>query len=741
MLDSLEPRPNKPVILRCALPAPLPAALDYLAPDATCLDSLRPGVRVRVPLGRRSLTAVLIEVHQKAEVSADRLRPIDAILDDSPLLSSLELELLQWCARYYLHPPGEVLALGLSPRERRGEPPAPAGDPGVGLNLRGRGLPEGALARAPKQARLLALLQDRPHSIVELEQQGIKRSVVREMLRKDLIERVDTQGDATWLAAPPLPANSEQQQAIDGIVASLGQFASHLLDGITGSGKTEVYLQGVAECLARGLQVLVLIPEIGLTPQMVQRFRARFNAPLAVLHSGMADGERDRFWSQARTGQAAIVLGTRSAVFAPIAKLGLIIVDEEHDGSYRQQDGLRYSARDIAVKRAQLANCPVVLGSATPSLESLANVQRGRYQYHTLSQRAAGASTPDTHILDIRGLALDGGISAPLLQEVAATLDRGEQVLLFLNRRGFAPTLMCHDCGWVADCERCDAHYTLHRQPAALRCHHCDGRRPLPSRCPDCQGRRLVSTGLGTEQTEQVLTRRFANTSIHRVDSDSMSGRHAMANFSQRMETEGPCIIVGTQMLSKGHHFPGVTCVGVIDADGLLFNPDFRGEERLVQLLTQVGGRAGRAGGRSRVVIQTHNPDHPIIQAINHKPYRIIAEGLLLERQQRHLPPYGVINIIRCDSRNLADGMEFLRQLIMASRTNLADEAGAVAVVGPMPAAMARRAGLYRCQLLLHSASRARLAGLTEALTTLARTLKTPTGLRWFVDVDPTETA
>lgn len=732
------PRPQAPTdtpILRCALPAPLQGALDYLPPEGFNPEQLVPGVRVKAPLGKRLLTGVLLEVHATPDVPLTKLKRVEAILDATPLLDSHLLSLLRWTASYYLHPPGETLSLGLAPRERRGEPPAPTGRPGLALNERGRGLPEGGLKRAPKQAQLLALLQQRPHSFEELDAVGISRAVARELLTKNLVERVDIESSHDWQSHPALAANAEQLAAINAINATPDRFSCHLLEGVTGSGKTEVYLQCIAPVLARGRQVLVLLPEIGLTPQMIRRFEARFDAPIALLHSGLSDGERERHWARARSGQAGIVLGTRSAVFAPLANPGLIIVDEEHDGSFRQQDGLRYSARDIAVKRAHLYQCTIVLGSATPSLETTANATSGRYHHHQLTQRAGGARQPSKQVVDIRGLELMGGLSKTLCTEVSATLARGEQALLFINRRGFAPTLLCHDCGWVAECRHCDARMTLHRQPAGLRCHHCDFKQPVPRACPSCASRRLVSTGVGTEQTEQQLKRLFPSTVIHRVDSDSMSGRHAMADFTTQMELEGPCIIVGTQMLTKGHHFPKVTCVGVIDADSLLFSPDFRGEERLAQLLTQVGGRAGRADSPGTVLIQTHHPEHPLMAAALARPYAEISALLLADRRARTLPPYGALGMLRCDSRQPAEGINFLQRVADAVRPQLSG----ASLVGPINAAMARRAGLYRAQLVIHARQRADMATAAALVAAQAASQKSPAGLRWFMDIDPVD--
>lgn len=721
-------------VVRCAVPVPLIKLLDYLHPggDGT---TLRPGQRVRVPLGRREVIAVVVECVAESDIEIGKLKAIAQIIDPEPLIDPLLLRLLLWTSNYYLHPPGEVLPLGLSPRERRGEPPASTGAPGLRLNARGMGLPRGALSRAKKQAQLLALLQERPHSFVELRAKGISRAVARELIAKDLVAMCDIDDSSQWLEEAPLRASSEQQGAIDAINNTQGQFACHLLEGITGSGKTEVYLQCAAHVLRQGRQVLVLLPEIGLTPQMIERFKARFQAPVITLHSGLSDGERDRHWAMARKGLAAVVLGTRSSIFVPMRKLGLIIVDEEHDSSYSQQDGLRYSARDIAVKRAQLASCPIVLGSATPSLESLSNCDNGRYHRHQLTERAGGAMPPEKHLVDIRGLNLDAGLSQPLIRAVSETLTNGQQALLFLNRRGFAPNLLCHDCGWYADCQHCDARMAVHRQGAHLRCHHCNARKHLPQTCPACFSRRLMSVGLGTEQTEAALQRLFPGFTTYRVDSDSMSSRHAMAELTQTLNNAGPCIILGTQMLTKGHHFPQVTLVGVVDADGLLFSPDFRGEERLLQLLTQVGGRSGRGSMMGQVLIQTHYPDNPLLKAVLHEPYSVLSAQLLKERQQRGLPPTGAMTMIRCDSRTLDAGLAFLSEVLKQLPPS-----PSVQVIGPMPAAMARRAGRYRVQLLLLSQDRKSLRELAYTVATTAEQQGRGGDLKWFMDVDPAET-
>jgi len=728
------PTHDSAVLLRCAVPAPFYALLDYLPPKNLNENMpLEPGVRISLPLGTRRVTGVLVEVASHSEVAVNKLKAAHAVLDEQPLIDSAGIELLKWVAQYYQHPVGETFALAMGPRERRGEPPMPFGDAGVRLNLRGQGLSENALGRAPKQAQLIAVLQDGAKTFDALADLGISRAVVREVLAKNLIERCDVSHSRPWHCEVPLTANPEQRAAIAAISESFGHFQSHLLEGVTGSGKTEVYLQLIANVVARGQQTLLLLPEIGLTPQMIARVQARFDVPIAVLHSGLTPTQRDRHWAMARAGTAGIILGTRSAVFAPAPNLALIIVDEEHDPSLSQQDGVRYSGRDVAVKRAQINNCPIVLGSATPSLESLSNANQGRYQLHRLTERAGGARHPEKTVIDTRGLALQGGLSSRLQDVIRETLAQDEQVLLFLNRRGFAQALTCTDCGHIAMCHHCDARMTLHRRPAELRCHHCNDRRHLPSACPSCASQRLVANGLGTEQTEQVLTQLFPNIPIIRADSDTMTARDAMAKLAQTLTNTNAAIVIGTQLLTKGHHFPKVTCVGVVDADSLLFNPDFRGEERLLQLLTQVSGRAGRENLTGHVYIQTRHPDHPLIAQLLERSYTELAQELLTDRQQRGLPPSGAIGVVRCDSKTPEQGQRFLEQLAEALQKPPAR------LIGPLPAPLSRRAGLFRSQLIIQAVNRRALAETASQLVAVAGKLKSPPGGRWFMDIDPVE--
>ena len=718
-------------VLRLAVPVPLRRLFDYLPPAEIAAEDLKPGDCLRVPFGSREVTAVLVEISDAAQDPEQALKAALARVDVHTRLPGKLLALCQWAAAYYQHPVGEVFAAALPKRLRDGrEVPLHAWR----LTLRGRGLPEGALARARSQARTLALLQAGPRSHESLRGEGISTAVLRELSTKGLIERCAGNAAAPTadLRETPPTLAPEQRAAAEAIAAGDG-FACHLINGITGSGKTEVYLQLIERCLAAGRQALVLIPEIGLTPQTLARFSARFSCPIAAMHSGLAEGARLAAWQAAGSGAAGIVIGTRSAVLTPLARPGLIIVDEEHDSSYKQQDGFRYSARDVAIKRAQLEAVPVVLGSATPSVESLQNARLGRFREHVLSRRQAGGVLPTLKTIDLKGLPLDSGISAELLQAIRDTTERdGRQVLLFLNRRGYAPTLQCHSCGWVGECTNCSARLTVHLRQRRLQCHHCGARHALPEACPACGSSRLLTRGLGTEQTEGFLASTLS-CPVYRVDSDAMRGRDAMQALLDIAASEDPCVILGTQMLTKGHHFPGVQLVGVIDADALLFSADFRGEERMAQLLTQVAGRAGRESGGARVLVQTHYPESELFSAVAAGAYTRVAERLLERRRAAGLPPVGQLAMLRADAPDERDGERFLREL----RASLPGLPADCQLIGPLPAALSRRAGRYRWQLWCLATTRQGLRRALDELLHSAEAIKRPRQLNWHVDVDP----
>jgi primosomal protein N' (replication factor Y) len=726
-------------VLRLAIPTPLRRYFDYLPPaglDESSVRALQPGIRLRVPFGRRTVTGVLVTVSTDSELPEASLKRALEILDRESLLPPAMLELCHWATGYYHHPPGEVLCAAFPARLRRGNPHRPQGSAGWRLTSRGKGLPAGALARAPAQSRALALLQQ--EAAVEqlrFRAEGISGAVLGILARKDLAERCMLPAAVrSPVSRGGMKLNGEQARAVEAMEKAAGSFSCHLLEGVTGSGKTEVYLHLIANCLRRAEQALVLIPEIGLTPQTLDRFEERFEAQIVVLHSGLTDVERERAWESARTGHAHIVIGTRSAIFTPMRRLGQIIVDEEHDLSYKQQDGFRYSARDVAVKRGQLENCPVLLGSATPSLESLHNALQGRYQLHPLRQRAGTGTMPVIEVVDIRQKPLQAGLSMPLLTAIEQGSERGEQALLFLNRRGFAPTLQCHDCGWIAQCSACDARLTVHRRNGQLRCHHCAASATLPRQCPDCGSKQLLTTGLGTEQTEDFLRSRFPRVPVFRVDSDSMQRKSAMRDLIGNLQQGEPCILLGTQMLTKGHHFPAVGLVAVIDADAMLFSTDFRGEERMAQLLTQVTGRAGRADLPGRVLLQTHYPDHPAMQSVLTESYATRARELLAGRQATALPPVGHLALVRTDCADAGAGEQFLHQLREQLEPQLPRHCR---LIGPLPSPMQRRAGKFRFQLLLTAPNRPAAQGAATLIAAIGEALSARRGLTWSLDIDP----
>ena len=543
--------------------------------------------------------------------------------------------------------------------------------------------------------------------------------------------------DAASPADTPHTLNPSQQAAVDAICAGLDRYHPFLLEGVTGSGKTEVYLQAIAAVITSGRQSLVLVPEIGLTPQLVARFRRRFPVPVAVLHSGLADRERLFAWQQARSGEAAIIIGTRSAIFTPLANPGLLVIDEEHDSSLKQQEGMRYSARDLAVWRARRLDIPVVLGSATPSLESLHNVEQQRYRHLVLPERTGAAQLPGFRIIDVCKQPLEQGLSRALLNRIRGHLEADGQVLLFLNRRGFAPTLICHACGWVAECRRCDARMTLHQRDRELRCHHCGSQRPIDPACPECSATDLRPLGQGTERVAEVLAAQFPDVESLRIDRDTTRRKGELASHLARAESGEARILLGTQMLAKGHHFPGVTLVAILNVDQGLFGTDFRSSERMAQLIIQVAGRAGRHDRPGEVVIQTHHPDHPLLQQLIRQGYPAFARVALAERRAAGLPPASHIALIRADATRQALPLEFLEGVRL--RIELLGD-GQLEIWGPVPATMERRAGRFRAQLLLQSGNRGKLQ---HALGTLVRQLeqaREARQVRWSVDVDPADT-
>lgn len=698
-------------------------------------------MRLTVSFGRQQLCGLLIAIKNHSEYPISKLKPALSLIDTTPLVTQSHFELLLWAANYYQAPFGDALFTALPTLLRQGASAQLSGEIHFRLSTQGKGLPEGALKRAKKQAQLLEALQSNAAiNRTELSRLDISRATVKALLDKNLIEEFEQLPEllpatnTELLSEQPLCLNDEQNIALKNI--NTDQYSTYLLEGTTGSGKTEVYLQAIEKVLKAGKQALVLIPEIGLTPQTIGRFARRFNTPMAALHSGLSDKERLQSWLRAREGIARIIIGTRSAVFTPMKELGIIIIDEEHDLSFKQQEGFRYSARDFAAVRAQREKIPLLLGSATPALETLHNALEGRYQHLQLKQRAGNAKPPSLNAIDIRQQTLQNGFASDTLDAISDTLTRGNQALVFINRRGYAPTLLCHDCGWQALCPNCDARMTVHQRPFHLHCHHCDHQSSVPKHCPDCQSPHIQAMGQGTERSEDDLQQIFPNTQVLRIDRDTTRKKNAMADMLDIIHSGDPCILVGTQMLAKGHHFPDVTLVAIIDADGGMFSADFRGPERMGQLITQVAGRAGRASKPGRVIIQSHCVDHPLMETLLNYSYNHFAQMLLKERHIGHLPPYRYLAIIKAESKFANSANNFLQQA-----RNWAEQLHPSGVrlnyLGPLPAIMERRNDRYRFQLHINAAQRGPLQQLLSQLAQQLEAHPDARKIRWAIDVDP----
>ena len=719
-----------PDVLRVALPVPLPTLFDYLPPanGHACV-----GARVLVPFGRGKRVGVVVSIGSEASIDGSRLKQALQLLDDEALLDAELMKTLAWAADYWLGAPGEAYANALPLALREAKPPPAIGDEYWSLTLTGQSAHD-AGSRRGNSKRLLALLADGALSAQELgERLPGWRDAARRLATAGLLERSERPAQERPVTASTAPQlNDEQQQAVATVSASLGGYQPFLLDGVTGSGKTEVYLALIEQVLAQGRQALLLVPEIGLAPQTVRRLRERLGVAVEVLHSNLSEGDRARAWLRARAGRARVVLGTRSAVFTPLPQAGLIIVDEEHDAAYKQQEGFRYHARDLALVRARALGVPVLLGSGTPSLESLANVEAGRYRSLHLRARPGASRPPQVQILDMRAQRLDHGLSPGLLAAVAETVERGEQALVFRNRRGYAPVLLCHACGWHAGCPRCDRPLTLHAGRRQLICHHCDYRQRVPAACPQCGAADLKPQGQGTERLEEALAARFPQVPVLRVDRETTRRRDAFEQLLAGLDNERPAILVGTQMLAKGHDLPNLTLAAIVGVDEGLHSVDFRAGERLAQLVVQVAGRAGRARKPGRVVLQTHHPEHPLLRGLLAHGYAASARELLDERRLIQLPPYSHQVLLRADAshRETLDAfLEAARQIVPAEPT--------LQIAGPMPAPMPLRAGRHRGQLLLEAPLRSTLHGMLRHWQAGLMRLPSARRVHWSLDVDP----
>ena len=695
-----------------------------------------------MPFGAQSLVGVVLGGSKKASIEPSKLKPINAVLDSAPLISSELIELCQWCSDYYHHPLGEVLHAAL-PVQLRKDEPADLKRPKVWRHTNeGKGIPADGLKKGSKQQLLHQLLLTH----IQLDDEDLKRleiskAVAKGLAQKGLIEHASEglpKSPKRILAEPGLSLSDEQHAALNQI--RFHHFAGYLLEGTTGSGKTEVYLQAIARALESGKQALLLVPEIGLAPQTLQRFQKRFAVPIVELHSSVSEKQRTQNWLQASCGYARIVIGTRLSVFTPMPELGLIIIDEEHDQSFKQQEGLRYSARDVAVIRASKNNIPLLLGSATPSLESLNNAINQRYEHLRLTQRAGNAQAPTVELTDMRKEERSNGFAHSTLEAIRKHLQRGEQVVVFINRRGYAPVLFCANCGWSAGCQACDARMTLHSKPRHLRCHHCDHQKPVPHQCPSCHHPDLAPVGQGTEKSEELLNLSFPEFEVIRVDQDSMQRKTAMAELNAKLQTGNPCLLVGTQMLAKGHHFPRVTLVVFLDVDQGLFSSDFRGPERLAQQIVQVSGRAGRAELPGKVILQSFKPDHPMLQSIIHEGYHRFARKLLAERKAAQLPPICHMALIRAESKRLENAVDFLKLAAQTVRNLQAPRPG-IQYLGPIPSLMEKRQDRFRYQLQINCAQRKHLHALLKQLIPVLENHALSRRTRWSIDVDPQDMA
>ncbi len=724
---------------RIAIPTPLRRHFDYLLPVNFHAKLPLAGVRVRVPFGRQTLVGILLEIVHETVVPLNKMKPIIEVLDDVPVFNDELLQLLIWCTQYYHHPIGEVMQNALPVKLRQGAPTQIKGIRRWQLTAEGEQLDLQTLKRATKQIALLGDLKQSKSGLFEVqltEQHVGWRPVMKKLQEKGLVEFFEE--NALPIAKPTTPAhtlNTDQQNAIHRVLEQQSEgFHAYVLEGVTGSGKTEVYLQIIEDIIKQGKQALVLVPEIGLTPQLLNRFLHRLHGRIAIMHSGLNDEERLQAWLHTQAGSADVIIGTRSAVFSPLLRPGVIIIDEEHDLSFKQQDGFRYSARDLAVKRARDLDVPIILGSATPSLETLYNAQLGRYETLLLPERAGDANPPTINLLDVRSQKMEHGVSAQLLQKMKEHLARDSQVLLFLNRRGFAPVLMCHECGWHALCPRCDAHMTLHQSNSQLRCHHCGTEQYKPHACPKCKSDDLLQMGFGTERIEHALNELFPQNEVIRIDRDSTRRKGSMEKLLNDINNGHGQILIGTQMLAKGHHFPNVTLVGMLNADHGLYSSDFRASERMGQLVLQVAGRAGREEKEGEVLIQTHHADHPLFKPLLQHDYPGFAKALIEERQQTELPPYTHLALLRAEAVDQQSPMLFLEQArILLEQVGLDD----VILLGPFPALMERRAGRYRAQLLIQANKRNQLQTLFSSSIINIENHPTTKKVRWSIDIDP----
>lgn len=696
------------------------------------------GARYRLPFANGIKTGVLLNASEHSEFDPARIKPVLEQLDQHAILDEHMLALVRWMSDYYLQPLGEVVFQCIPGYLRGARAHHPLRVKRWRLTAADTGQIDALERRSPRQFEICQALRRQPDGLTAVDLKQInphwhavmKALQAKQIVRWEWIERP--------LSGPPaaqLPVLSDEQHGVlRDIESGLDRFAVHLLDGITGSGKTEIYLRLIADRLAAAMQVIYLVPEIGLTDQLIERVRSRFGDCFALSHSGLTELQRYQAWDRFRRGEVSIMLGTRSSLFSQCDRLGLIIIDEEHDHSYRQEDGVRYHARDVAIKRAQMLDIPIVLGSATPSLESIANCARETYFRHRLDQRPTRYPPPPLQLIDVRNSRFDFGCSAQTFARVEKHLQQNGQVLIYLNRRGFAPVVMCHECGWQALCQNCDSRMTMHQSVQTLLCHHCGARQTIPETCAECGHQEIRHYGIGTEQLEQGLRQRYADTPILRIDRDSIASRDALKSRLRQLQSGEPCILIGTQMIAKGHDYPAITLSVILDADQALFSASYRSSERLAQTLFQVSGRSGRGDRQGEAILQTRFPEHPLMQALAQRDYRVIADDLLHERRQLGFPPYARVVIFRADAVELKAALAKLDEI--KALLQPARGFGELSCVGPMPALMTRRIGRYRAQLCLLAQDYQLLRSVLAQTMPEIQQIPGSSRVSWSIDVD-----
>jgi len=732
-------------ILSVVVPVPLRQSFDFLSPieQANGVTKAVVGARVKVPFGSRTLVGIITAIKNTSDYPENKLKRAIEILDDETLFETNLWNTIEWISRYYLAPIGDVFDGAIPVSLRQGNPLTPSVRKTWRLSDYGRSSSIDELNRAPLQLAIIKKFMQSPSLCSDDFKQSSSgwRQAVNALLDKGWLEEYVDQPKLSHREIAEQNEVTLTEQQVNVVtqfkrLIQTEQFSCSLLHGVTGSGKTEVYFSAIEKVLEDNKQVLLLVPEIGLTPQLIDRIKRRFSCPLVVMHSALNDTERHLAWWHTKQGNAHIVVGTRSAVFSSFKNLGLIIVDEEHDGSFKQQDGVRYQARDVAIYRAKQADVPILLGSATPSLESYSNVQAGRYHLLKLTERASKVQLPRIELFDLNRQPSADGLSPAMLEAISQTLATEKQVMLFLNRRGYAPVLYCKDCGETAKCHRCDSHLTLHQRINKMRCHHCGYEGRALENCSSCQSTELVEVGEGTQRVEDALALRFPDARLLRIDRDNTRRKGELEKLLQQARDGEADILIGTQLITKGHDFPNVAMVGILDADQGLYSSDFRASESLFQQILQVSGRAGRRDDVGNVYIQTHFPEHPFFAYVTNHDFNRFADHLLQDRQAACYPPFGYFALLRCESPLQAKALQFLRR---AKQEMVVIES--VRIMDAIPAPMERRAGKYRAQLLICADQRSHLnATLVQWLNHIATnkdTKKLSSSVRWSLDIDP----